>query len=141
MTLLQLLLLYIFFRLKQYLSDFLLQSDWMAHNKGMPGKEGFRALFSHTIIHALGTTFIALIFAPALWWLGIVDFVVHSFIDRVKGIFTWKKNWGPKDYLLVDLWPGSGSPQLFAPCLYYHNRCVSRRYPPINCLTCHGLDV
>ncbi len=97
MTLLQLLLLYIFFRLKQYLSDFLLQSDWMAHNKGMPGKEGFRALFSHTIIHALGTTFIALIFAPALWWLGIVDFVVHSFIDRVKGIFTWKKNWGPKD--------------------------------------------
>lgn len=89
----EILVLYIAFRLKQYACDFLLQTDWMALTKGKPGREGYKALFSHTIFHAVSTTGIALIFAPLLWWLGIVDFVVHSVIDRVKGLITYKKNW------------------------------------------------
>ncbi len=97
MTLFQLLLLYLAFRVKQYSCDFLLQSDWMAHNKGKPGIEGYRALVSHTISHGIGTTLIVLVFAPALWWLGIVDFIVHSAVDRIKGLYTWHKNWTPKD--------------------------------------------
>jgi hypothetical protein len=97
MTVLQLLLLYISFRLKQYISDFLLQTDWMAYNKGKPGKEGYKALFSHTAIHGVGTTVIAVIFAPMLWWLGIVDFIIHSFVDRLKGLITWNKNWSTRD--------------------------------------------
>ena len=87
------LLLYVCFRLKQFAGDFLLQTDWMALNKGKPGREGFHALFSHTLHHAAGTTIIALAFAPPLCWLGLLDFVVHSAIDRIKGIITYKKGW------------------------------------------------
>jgi len=93
MTPLALLLLYISFRLKQYAGDFLLQTDWMALTKGQPGREGYRALFSHTLYHAAGTTLITLVFVPELWWLGAVDFVVHSAVDRIKGIITYKKGW------------------------------------------------
>lgn len=92
-----LLLLYILFRLKHFGCDFLLQTDWMALTKGKPGREGWSALFTHTAIHAVGTLIITAIFAPALCWLGLVDFVVHSVIDRVKGVFTYKKGWTPKD--------------------------------------------
>ena len=86
-------MLYVAFRAKQFLCDFLLQTDWMALTKGMPGKAGYRALLSHTASHAAGTTVIALVFAPALWWLGLLDFVVHSLVDRLKGIVTFQRGW------------------------------------------------
>jgi hypothetical protein len=94
---LSLALLYILFRLKHFSCDFLLQTDWMALTKGKPGKEGYTALFTHTAIHAVGTLAVTVIFAPALWWLGLVDLALHSAIDRVKGIFTYRRNWTPKD--------------------------------------------
>ncbi len=94
---LNILLLYIAFRLKQYVCDFVLQTDWMAMTKGKPGSEGYKALFSHTIMHGIATTVIAFIFVPSLWWLGLVDFVVHSAVDRVKGLVTYKKNWSYND--------------------------------------------
>lgn len=97
MTPLTLLLLYVSFRIKQYTCDFLLQTGWMACNKGKSGKEGLKALLSHTVIHAIGTTIIALVFAPVLWWLGALDFAVHSIIDRTKSIFTNYKQWTNKD--------------------------------------------
>ena len=90
---LSLLFLYIAFRLKQFSCDFLFQTDWMAYTKGKPGKEGYRALFSHTLFHGAGTTLIALIFVPSLWWLGPVDFFVHSAVDRLKGMLTIQKGW------------------------------------------------
>ena len=91
MTPLEILFLYIAFRLKQYFCDFVMQTDWMALTKGKPGREGYKALFSHTVFHGIATTLIALVFAPFLWWLGLVDFIVHSIIDRLKGLFTYKK--------------------------------------------------
>lgn len=97
MTATTLLLLYLTFRFKQLTGDYLLQTDWMAMNKGMPGIGGYRALVSHTSVHAAGTFIVMLIFAPALWWLGIVDFLVHSFVDRTKGVMTYKKQWTYKD--------------------------------------------
>lgn len=75
----------------------MLQSDWMALNKGKPGKDGYNALFSHTFIHAVGTLVIVMIFAPALWWLGVVDFIIHSVVDRLKGVITLKKGWKTED--------------------------------------------
>lgn len=93
MTLFFILTLYISFRIKQYVCDFLLQTDWMALNKGRPGWKGYQALFSHTIFHGIGTTLIMLVFVPELWWLGIVDFIVHSAFDRLKGIITYDKGW------------------------------------------------
>jgi hypothetical protein len=89
--------LYVLFRLKHFICDFLLQTDWMALMKGKPGGEGYRALFTHSAIHAVGTLAIVVLFAPALCWLGLVDFVIHSVIDRVKGIFTYKKGWTPRE--------------------------------------------
>ncbi len=94
---LSLVILYSLFRLKHFACDFLLQTDWMALMKGKPGQEGYKALFTHSAIHALGTLVIVLIFTPALWWLAAVDFGVHSLIDRVKGYYTYKKGWQPKD--------------------------------------------
>lgn len=88
-----LLWLYIAFRLKHFTCDFLLQTDWMALNKGKPGMQGYKALVYHTATHAAGTFLVVAIFAPALWWLGIVDFVIHSLIDRVKGVLTYRKGW------------------------------------------------
>lgn len=97
MTPVDLLILYLVFRLKHFVCDFMLQSDWMALNKGRPGKEGYQALFSHTVIHAIGTLLIVLVFAPNLWWLGLLDLLIHSIVDRLKGILTLKKGWKARD--------------------------------------------
>jgi hypothetical protein len=93
MTLFSILVLYIAFRLKQFVCDFLLQNDWMALNKGKPGFVGYKALFSHCLVHATGTLLIVVIFAPSLWWLGLLDFLIHSLVDRLKGIVTYQKGW------------------------------------------------
>jgi len=97
MTPLTLLALYIAFRLKQFVCDFLLQTDWMALTKGKPGLEGYKALFMHTAVHAVGTFLIMLVLAPSFWWLGLVDFIVHSLVDRLKGIYTLQKGWKYND--------------------------------------------
>lgn len=93
MTPLSILLLYLAFRAKQFACDFLFQTDWMALNKGKPGLEGYKALVSHCLVHAMGTLVIALVFAPGLWWLALVDFALHSLIDRFKGIVSFEQGW------------------------------------------------
>lgn len=97
MDFLTLAFLYVLFRIKHFACDFLLQNDWMALTKGKPGREGYSALLTHAAIHAAGTLAIVLAFAPALWWLGPLDFVVHAVVDRIKGLFTYRKGWTPKD--------------------------------------------
>lgn len=97
MTPLLIIILYIAFRIKHFSCDFLLQTDWMALTKGTPGMEGYKALATHAGIHALGTFVIVLILAPAFWWLAILDFFIHSAIDRFKGVMTYKNQWQPKD--------------------------------------------
>lgn len=92
-----LLLLYIAFRIKHFVCDFLLQTDWMALTKGKPGREGWSALLTHSAIHAIGTLAIVVCFEPVLWWLALVDFAVHSTIDRIKGLFTYRMGWTSKD--------------------------------------------
>lgn len=93
MTLISILFLYLAFRAKQFICDFLLQTDWMALNKGKPGMGGYRALISHCLVHGAGTGLIALVFAPGLWWLALVDVVVHALIDRLKGMITYERGW------------------------------------------------
>jgi Protein of unknown function (DUF3307) len=97
MTPLLLLILYLCFRAKQFICDYILQTNWMALTKGKAAAEGYRALFTHTAIHAAGTGVIMMVFAPTLWWLALVDFAVHALIDRVKGALTLKKNWKVTD--------------------------------------------
>ena len=97
MTLTTIILLYIAFRLKHFLCDFILQTDWMANTKAQPSREGNKALFIHALIHAVGTTVATVIFLPAYWWLGVIDFFVHGFFDFIKGRLTYKMAWTPKD--------------------------------------------
>ena len=99
MTLLSLLLLYIAFRVKQFVCDFALQAPfvWMALGKGKSGQEYIKPLFAHSGIHALGTLLIVLFFVPALWYLAIIDFVVHSLVDRIKAVLTVKSGWKFED--------------------------------------------
>jgi hypothetical protein len=98
MSLGTILVLYLVFRLKQLVCDFFLQSSWMALVKGNPEKkDGSKALLYHAGIHAAGTLVVTLVFAPALWWLAAVDFVVHACIDKSKSLLNHKMGWTYKD--------------------------------------------
>ena len=79
---------YLLFRLKHFMGDYLLQTSWMA--RGKEKDEGWAtALFAHAGVHAIGTTAIAAIFAPSMMILGTVDLFVHAGIDRAKA--SWRQ--------------------------------------------------
>jgi Protein of unknown function (DUF3307) len=86
--------LYAAFALKQFLADFVLQSDWMA-----AGKEQARGwavpLAAHAGCHAILTLLLTLAIVPGLWWLGLVDFLVHGGIDRAKALASRRFNLKP----------------------------------------------
>ncbi len=98
MTLLTLLFLYIAFRIKQVVCDFVLQTGWMALNKGKPGWEGYKPLLCHISVHSAGTLLVTLVFMPSMWWLCLVDFAIHGTVDRVKAVLTEKQNWTPSNW-------------------------------------------
>lgn len=75
------------FVLKHYVADFLLQTGWMALGKERD-KQWMLPLAVHAGIHGAATLLICLAIAPALAWLGAVDFVVHSVVDRGKALAT-----------------------------------------------------
>ena len=99
MILVNILLLYLAFRAKQVICDFFLQTGWMALTKeATQTREGLKALAVHAGIHAAFTFTLVVIFAPTLWWLGIVDFFVHGAIDRAKALIVFKNGWSYKSY-------------------------------------------
>jgi hypothetical protein len=98
MSLLELLLLYVAFRAKQVICDFFLQTTWMATTKGLPfNAGGAKALLLHAGIHGAFTFLLVALFAPALWWLGFVDFFVHAAIDKANAVITTRRGWTDKD--------------------------------------------
>lgn len=71
------------FIIKHLAADFLLQTGWMA--KGKERVEGwFAPLLAHIAVHAVGTLLIALLLAPQMAWLALVDLIVHGLIDKSK---------------------------------------------------------
>jgi hypothetical protein len=79
--------LYVAFVIKHFLADFLLQTSWMAHGKAE--SQGWLApLATHAGIHGALTLLLMLALLPSLWWLGLVDFAVHTVIDRCKALAT-----------------------------------------------------
>lgn len=93
MDFVDLLLLYIAFQLKHLLCDFI-QPYWVATGKGKSlAGVGGKALSFHAGAHAAGTLLLTLIFAPVFWWLAIVDFVIHSTVDRAKSLIIDQKKW------------------------------------------------
>jgi hypothetical protein len=98
MTLFDIFVIYLAFRAKQVICDFFLQTSWMANVKGNPfNMGGAKALGAHAGIHGVFTLFLMLLFAPMLWWMGAVDFVIHAFVDKTKGWVTNKFGWTYKD--------------------------------------------
>ncbi len=94
MSLVDILILYLIFRVKQVSCDFFLQTPWMALEKGRPfGEGGAKPLFAHAAIHAITTFVIVMLYAPALWWLAPLDFFIHGSVDRLKVIITRKGGW------------------------------------------------
>jgi hypothetical protein len=85
---------YLLFRMKQLIADYLLQTDWMARGKGRQ-THWLAPLLAHAGTHALGTAAIALVVAPELWWLAVVDLLVHASIDRVKAVPALGGRWRP----------------------------------------------
>lgn len=70
------------YQLKHFVSDYPLQGVYML---GKAKKENwFLPLLAHASVHGAGTLIITLLFAPSLWWLSIVDLVVHFSMDRIK---------------------------------------------------------
>ena len=98
MSLTDIFFLYLAFRAKQVICDFFLQTSWMYIAKCLPFKEGgAKALLLHSGIHAFFTFLLTQIFAPEFWWLGIIDLVVHSIVDKCKAMITNKMGWTYKD--------------------------------------------
>jgi hypothetical protein len=76
------------FCVKHFVVDSLLQYPYMYLNKGNWKHPGG---YCHAGLHGLAT---AAIFAvPGLWWLGIIDAVVHYVIDWTKVNLTKKYGW------------------------------------------------
>ena len=85
---------------KHYLADFVLQGDWMA--QGKEREHGWLVpLTIHAACHAALTLGVALVVAPRLWWLALVDFAIHFSVDRAKSVVARKGRWTPAD---VQFW-------------------------------------
>lgn len=75
--------LLVVYQLKHFIADYPLQFPYML-KKFSPNWEFVFPLSLHCAVHALFTLLICLYFAPSVWWLAIVDFSVHFFMDRIK---------------------------------------------------------
>lgn len=71
------------FQVKHFVADFPLQKEYML-KKFLPGWEFVLPLATHCAVHAAITLGIVLAVRPHLWWLAVVDFVVHFVMDRIK---------------------------------------------------------
>ncbi len=75
--------LLILFQVKHFVADFVLQNVWMLQ-KARPDWDFVLPLAIHCGVHAGITLAAALYLNPTLWWLAILDFVIHFTMDRLK---------------------------------------------------------
>lgn len=75
---------FVAFTVKHVVADFLLQTHWMAVGKDQ-AKGWAKPLLIHCLIHGVLTTLMVAAVAPALWFVGLIDFAIHIAIDRAKG--------------------------------------------------------
>ena len=88
--------LYAAFAIKHFLADFLCQPGWVAAGK-CAATGWARPLAMHAAMHAVLTMLIATVVVPSLWWLGILDFVLHCAIDRTKAVLSRRLALQPAD--------------------------------------------
>lgn len=81
---------------KHYVADFVLQTAWMA--RGKEQRQGWLLpLSAHVGCHVAATLLIALVVAPRLWWLALVDGAIHFAVDRAKTLVGRMGAWTPTD--------------------------------------------
>lgn len=76
-------ILLIFFQVKHFIADYILQGKYML-GKFSPDWGFFFPLLAHSSVHALFTLGVCLLIAPSLWWLSVIDLVIHFIMDRIK---------------------------------------------------------
>lgn len=79
----QIFLLLVIYQFKHFIADFPLQGKYML-GKFKPDWSFFWPLVAHCSVHSAFTLAIVLCFKPEVWWLAIVDGVVHFTMDRIK---------------------------------------------------------
>ena len=82
--------------LKHFLADFVFQTNAMARSKESP-TGWFKALALHTLIHASMLLAIIALVSIKLWWLSLVDLLVHACIDRSKTLISQRMKVSPAD--------------------------------------------
>lgn len=94
----QIILLMAMLVVKHFFADFpLMQTGWMAMGKGKPGVQFVLPLSAHAGVHAAFTAVIFYFFTGA-WYLGLVDFVAHFIIDRIKSTYRLPiGQWTPEE--------------------------------------------
>lgn len=82
--------------LKHVVADFLFQTGAIA--RGKERRHGWLVpLCRHALGHAGLTLALALLVAPRLWWLALVDFGIHFAVDRAKSVIGHRGGWSPED--------------------------------------------
>lgn len=79
---------------KHYVADFVLQTDWMARGKEQ-ARGWLSPLAAHVGCHTAATLLVALVVAPRLWWLALVDGAIHFGVDRGKTLVGRLGRWTP----------------------------------------------
>lgn len=74
----------ILFQFKHFFADFPLQINYMLFRKTSPNWDFFIPLLTHSAVHAAFTLIITLAYKPSLWWISLLDLVIHFTMDRVK---------------------------------------------------------
>lgn len=100
------LVLLVLYQLKHFICDYLLQGRYMI-GKFKPDAGYIWPLAAHGMVHAMGTTFIAILYffpllsGPSITWdeinlafkLGMIDFAIHCVMDRIKAAPHYWGRW------------------------------------------------
>src|SRR3954462_10357629 len=70
---------------KHIVAEFFRQNTWMALGKDQ--KTGWALpLLTHCLIHLGVAMVLILMIAPRVWFVALIDFVIHLMVDRAKGL-------------------------------------------------------
>lgn len=94
----QILILLVALFVKHFVCDFFLQNGFMLSGKGKSKLDFVIPLSAHCIEHAAFTSLIFLPFGNYFYLLGILDFIAHFVVDRIKAITQLPAGaWIPED--------------------------------------------
>jgi hypothetical protein len=76
-------ILFSVYQVKHFLADYLFQHNYML-KKIRPGWDFIWPLGLHCSVHAVMTLLIVICVRVELWWLALLDFLIHFLMDRFR---------------------------------------------------------